>query len=321
MIGPFKYLFSLAQEAVMVFFMLSGFVVSWSVQSSRSPWCFRRYFFKRFIRIYSVWFFAMVFLWILCFASGDSKVSVDYLDFIFNLLMLQDFTYGKPAVLAEPLLGNTPLWSLHYEWWFYMLFPVLLLTPKYQQRVHIVGIVSLLAACLYAYSPNFIYRLLFYFSIWWIGVYAAEQLKANGILTLKDLTYPLVYTSLSSVPLLFLCWQHFDSGEKLLLGVHPILEARHLLSAVILVVVAFFWRKLSWFGFDYSIRFFSILAPISYSLYITHYLSIHKAEYLSFLPGHFSLPLYIIVTLFFCFLIECVLYPLLRNKFLNARMI
>jgi peptidoglycan/LPS O-acetylase OafA/YrhL len=317
--GLIRYCFSFAQEAVMVFFILSGFVVSWSVQSSRSPWSFKAYFLKRFMRIYSVWLLSMMFLWILEYFTPLRQTSIGLFELFGNLLMLQDFSSGKPAVLVEPLLGNTPLWSLHYEWWFYMLFPLVLLVPKFDLRVHVVGVVSAIAAILYVFYPNPICRLLFYFSIWWIGVYAAERLKAQGTLTLRDMICPLFYTALSSIPLLMLCWQYLESGKTLLLGVHPVLEARHLLMSVILVVAAFCWRGMSWIGFNYSIRSFSVVAPISYSLYITHYLSIHKAAYLNFFPSHIALPSYIILTVVFCYLTECRFYPWIRGVLLGRK--
>jgi peptidoglycan/LPS O-acetylase OafA/YrhL len=274
---------------------------------------------KRFMRIYSVWLLAMLFLWALDFFTPLRHASIGLLDLLGNLFMLQDFSSGKPAVLVEPLLSNTPLWSLHYEWWFYMLFPLVLLVPKFDLRVHIVGVISVTAAILYVYYPNPLCRLLFYFSIWWIGVYGAERLKLQGSLDLRDLACPLFYTALSSIPLLILCWHYYESGKTLVLGVHPVLEVRHLLMSVILVIGAFAWRRMSWIGFNYSLRFFSIVAPISYSLYITHYLSIHKAAYLDFLPSYISLPTYIIVTVGFCYLTECQFYPWIRGVILTRK--
>ena len=200
-----------------------------------------------------------------------------------------------------------------------MLFPLVLSVPKFDLRVHVVGVVSVIAATLYVFFPNAICRLLFYFPIWWIGVYAAESLKAQGALVLRDLACPLFYTALSSIPLLILCWHYYDSGKTLVLGVHPVLEVRHLLMSVILVVGAFCWRGFSWFGFNYSIRFFSIVAPISYSLYITHYLSIHKATYLNFLPSYIELLSYIIFTIAFCYLTECRIYPWIRSVLLAKK--
>ena len=38
------------------------------------------------------------------------------------MLMLQDRSYAKPGVWVSLVGGNAPLWSLSYEWWFYMAY-------------------------------------------------------------------------------------------------------------------------------------------------------------------------------------------------------
>ena len=111
-------LFSFGQEAVMLFFLLSGYVIALSL--IKKDYSFSEYFKHRFLRIYPILLFVMIVSIILKFLNND--LNIDFYSFIINLLMLQDIGSLKPGTFAEPFLGNSPLWSLTYEWWFYMIF-------------------------------------------------------------------------------------------------------------------------------------------------------------------------------------------------------
>jgi peptidoglycan/LPS O-acetylase OafA/YrhL len=39
-----------------------------------------------------------------------------------NIFMLQDVISLKPNVISAVYMGNGVLWSLSYEWWFYILY-------------------------------------------------------------------------------------------------------------------------------------------------------------------------------------------------------
>jgi peptidoglycan/LPS O-acetylase OafA/YrhL len=54
-LGPFEPAIRFGQEAVMAFFIISGFVIKWTTSKIASVTDFRSYFFKRFARIYSIW--------------------------------------------------------------------------------------------------------------------------------------------------------------------------------------------------------------------------------------------------------------------------
>lgn len=313
--GILRHLFSFGQEAVIVFFVLSGFVIGWSVNAGQKAFFFKQYFNKRFTRIYSVWLLSSVFLALIILFGSNNYEWPSVIQVLGNMFMLQDFSVGKPAVLVEPILGNSPLWSLHYEWWFYMFFPVVLFFGDLKKRTHIVGIVSVVSSALYVIYPNFLLRLLFYFSVWWIGVYAAEIMRRDGKICLRDLILPMAYVFVSAVPLVLLCLVECQNGTRMVLGIHPVLEARHMLASIALVVSAFIWRQFRWIGFTPTLRIFAVVAPISYSLYITHYVSIHKADYLSFLPGSIAVFLYTLITVVFCWFAECKFYPWFKKWF------
>jgi peptidoglycan/LPS O-acetylase OafA/YrhL len=109
-------LFLFGQEGVMLFFLLSGFVVMYSMETGADK-SFGTYIGRRFFRIYPIFILALA----LSYALAASW-SVDLKVLVGNLLMLQDFTDGKPGVLFGTFEGDLPLWSLSYEWWFYLMY-------------------------------------------------------------------------------------------------------------------------------------------------------------------------------------------------------
>ncbi len=302
----------------MAFFVLSGFVIYWSAVKDEIIEPLRRYCLKRFLRIYPVWLLAIAGLFVILSLETGNIALQPFGRLVGNALMLQDMPVGKPAVICDPLYGDLPLWSLHYEWWFYMLFPAVMLIKGASRRFHIVGTIAVANAVLYAVIPNPICRLLIYFQVWWVGAHAAHCLQTNGRVKLVDLAWPLAYLLVASIPLLLkmtLLWRTVGIPG---LGFYPVIELRHLCSAAVLVTTAFAWRYFRWAGFSQTIGVFSALAPISFSLYIIHYRSIASASYLRFLDNSYvELVLYLILTLSFCYVAELVFYPAIRKRFLS----
>jgi peptidoglycan/LPS O-acetylase OafA/YrhL len=137
-ITRFLYLVSsFAHQAVIVFFVLSGFLVSASVLRawSEGRWSWRVYLIDRFSRLYTVLIPALLLglAWdragisfftaspiytghahnhVLNFSiMARSKLSV----MLANALFLQ-------FVIAPPFGSNGPLWSLSFEFWYYITF-------------------------------------------------------------------------------------------------------------------------------------------------------------------------------------------------------
>ncbi len=171
---PLFFLFG--QEAVMAFFLLSGFVIEYS-SARHLHRGFGAYFSRRFWRIYPV--LACMFVVAAIVERAPVASGAFWRQLGGNLLMLQDFAGGKPGVLVPAIFAGA-LWSLGYEWWFYMFyFPAATRLPRGRQD-HIVGIVGVAAALSYLAWPNFVSRLLFYFPAWWAGAALARQYLAEG---------------------------------------------------------------------------------------------------------------------------------------------
>jgi peptidoglycan/LPS O-acetylase OafA/YrhL len=268
-LGP---LVRFGHEAVMLFFLISGFVINYSFRRSRDP-SFRGYFVRRFARIY----FPLPFVFALGYFSDSVKagapVDPNWLELVGNLLMLQNYEAWDQGQIVAPYMHDVPLWSLSYEWWFYMLFfPLATRVRDTRRRTRIVLTVAVAAAgCYIALPPNFVLRTLMYFGLWWCGVALADLVLDQREIRLGNLREPLL--ALAAIDLLLLAdvlfhWNTLPPG----LSKHPILEFRHFLFASIAVVGAVLWHRRSWIGFDVVFKPFLWMAPISYGMYISYML-------------------------------------------------
>jgi peptidoglycan/LPS O-acetylase OafA/YrhL len=130
-------------QAVIVFFVLSGFLVGGKLAGqflSGMKIDYPRYLIDRFVRIYLVLVPALLIGFILdgfgskVFPQASAylglhqgRQSLSFLTFIGNILGLQNFfvaTYGT----------NGPIGTLAIEWWYYLCFPLLLTALQVQRR-------------------------------------------------------------------------------------------------------------------------------------------------------------------------------------------
>jgi peptidoglycan/LPS O-acetylase OafA/YrhL len=307
-------LLSFGQEAVIVFFLLSGFVIEYSSADSLHRG-FGPYFTKRFLRIYSV--LLSLFL-LLCLLMPDAMQAPGFWPRLLgNVLMLQDFAYAKPGVIVSAAFGDTPLWSLHYEWWFYMLyFPISRYIARAPLRQWLVGLVAVSAALTYLWWPMALNRLLMNVPIWWLGVELARGYQEDCRLNLRRLAPLLGLTALTTAVLAYGCLSYLEHGRALRPGLHPLLEVRHLASSLAILLIASAWQRVNWWGFDALLGWGRLFAPISYSLYISHVPLFAKASYLQWLEQPLlESTLYVLVTVGFCLTSELWLYPLLKRGF------
>ncbi len=135
----FYFLTSLGHNAVMVFFVLSGYLVGGAVLKRGRNFSFSEYAIARLSRLWTVLVPALLLtlaidsvtarlcpgvmsgamyeLW--CSGPSDNY-SNSLLTFVANALFLQTIT--------SPVFGsNGPLWSLSNEFWYYVTFPLLML--------------------------------------------------------------------------------------------------------------------------------------------------------------------------------------------------
>lgn len=262
-----RVFFSFGQEAVIIFFLLSGFVICLSFNQNPQM-TFRSYFIKRFRRIYFPFLIAILVSITVAFWDGFLVEKFRWQQLVGNLLMLQDFSSVKPGVWFSTFLANNPLWSLSYEWWFYMLFfPLYKLLPKTHYRIYFVALISTCAFINYNLIPNQIALFLTYFIIWWCGLESAESWLKQGKFTAQNMK-PIFLTLLF---MLMLTLVPVFTSKHIQLGYYPFLTFRHFSAAFLALIVGLIWYQNKLIHFEQVLGIFFPIASISYGLYILHY--------------------------------------------------
>lgn len=314
-------LLDFGQEAVILFFVLSGFVIQYSFDRSKDK-SFRLFFSKRFLRIYIPLLIVFLVNYIIVCFQKEYLFMPDWLELGGNIFMLQDAGALKPNVVCSFFLGNSPLWSLSYEWWFYMLF--FFVATKYRNRASIIiYTLGIFAAASYLIYPNFINRILMYMSIWWVGADMARLYLNKIEISFKQLRFPL---AVLLIEIAILSLNIYVNKEKLAqqlgystIGVSPYLEVRHFAFAFVSVTIALAWKKMKWLLFNKTIGLFEPFAKISFGVYISHWFLVAKATYLDFLIKNIYIryTLYFAICFLFSYIVERKIYPYLSNKSLT----
>ena len=154
-----------AHEAVTVFFVLSGFVIAYAVDTrERALW---PYMVARAARVYSVALPALI-LTIVLDRIGTALNPAHYVaawgyvdrgpaEILFKGL----FFVNEWWTFGAPLGSNVPYWSLGFEVWYYVVFGLALFAPP-RWRIPLIGVV------LVAVGPAIAVML----PVWLIGVWA-----------------------------------------------------------------------------------------------------------------------------------------------------
>ncbi len=119
-IAAFYFVTSFGHDAVVVFFVLSGFLVGSAVLrlDFRSPRDLRAYWLDRSVRIAPVLVAAVVLSVTLQHAIANAACADTPATILGNTFGLQNF-------LVRPLCNNLPLWSISNEIVYYIAFPVI----------------------------------------------------------------------------------------------------------------------------------------------------------------------------------------------------
>lgn len=310
----FSIFFRFGQEAVILFFVLSGFVIFFSFEKSKDK-SLRLFFSKRFLRIYIPLIFVFITNYFLLSYYNKEFVSIDLNQLIGNLLMLQDLQDKKPNVLISPFLGNIPLWSLSYEWYFYFIF--FFVFKKLRNTSLTVYLLSIFSAIFYVIYPFFTFRLLMYFAIWWTGVDFAKIYIGNSVISFENLKLTII--SLLSICLILMFGIYYEGAINNIhkaggISEHPWLELRHFIFTIVVVMTAVIWKKIKWFGFDFIFKPFVNIAPISFGIYISHWFLVCNDGYLDFIESSsIRLICAIVVCVLFSYLLEMKLFPRVKK--------
>ncbi|UUZ87064.1 acyltransferase [Paenibacillus sp. P26] len=244
------------------FFVLSGFFISASVLKLiiRGEWSWKRYLTNRIVRLWIVLLPALLLIYIWNIFSialyGDQAIvgEMSWETLLTNIFFLQGLR-GFPFI---PFGHNEPLWSLSYEFWYYILFPciVLVLSSKKILNKLIYGILAIIIGIMLGKNGMLL------FLVWLLGTVVLLlpriNIPKNSILKIGLLIAPI---------LMFFAAMVLSGREKTFL-INFIVGLTF--SAIVYTFIIFYngkyLTKNSLFG-----RISLILAGFSYTLYLTHY--------------------------------------------------
>jgi len=195
-IKVFYALTGLGHEAVIAFFVISGYLVGGGLTAQGATRAsLRDYFIHRFSRIYIVLIPALAVTAMLDSLGTVAQASLyreagwaSALDFSAaehaNAMILACNVINLQDAFCPSFGSNAPLWSLAYEWFYYLTFPFLVaLGANFQaQRLgaRAIAITALTILSLAWLLPNFVA----YYPIWLMGV-AARAIALRGLFSIR----------------------------------------------------------------------------------------------------------------------------------------
>ena len=263
---PFRF----GLEAVLVFFVLSGFVISHATES-RDAICWKTYIWLRIRRIYPVFLVALLLSFVIACISKGEFLRPNWLQLAGNLVMMHDMS-NKPGVWCLPFGDNFPLWSLSYEMTFYVLYIPLMIHAVRKSQLAVATALSWGAVAINQLMPNPWCNFVSFLIIWWVGVEMAREYRACGKLSwgrqcklAMVLFPPFVFYG-------YLIWKLRQAGGTgLSFAAHPILQARFYGETILILLIlplAQGTRLSRWLGRSQRLIW---LGSISYALYALHF--------------------------------------------------
>ena len=287
-----------AHMCVLVFFVLSGYVITLSNQRLTNSGEIKKYLQKRFIRIYPIYFISVLLTLII------GRFNYPFYDVLCNLFLLQ-------VILVPALFQNGPAWSINHEVIYYLLFiPITFFKTNY--KFIFCGAV-VLALANYCFYPNvhtpIISSYLFGFSFWMAGACLAKYLTINKINVSYSFLLSTVFLLLATDQLVYRSGLtelinnvSFDLFKHHLL--YPQVESGKIVLSyrdlAFIPYCAYFIIVFSGAEFKYRKVFFAILQiPLIYSLVLT-FTEKTPAHFLSFMVpvGYYAISLVLSFTNF-----------------------
>jgi len=263
--------------AVMVMFMISGFANRYSMRSETTRKSARIFAGARALRIAPTLFVGLALSWGVAGVIRGRIQPIGVGQLAGNLT----FAVGtRPGWPINPYYGNSPLWSLSYEVWYYAAFFVLwTVGRKFRSQLKWIALATSVLGIVgsqVSESPFPLFALLFI--VWWVGAEFAAEFEATGGVSLRRQAAPI-----ASVVLIAACWVAVvviwaDSGKALVLDEYPATQLVQLSGALLAIFAAFTWQAIGWRLFEQTVGLFRVIAPISFGIYAFHYPLLQLAE-------------------------------------------
>ncbi|MCC6689210.1 MAG: acyltransferase [Saprospiraceae bacterium] len=262
----FYFITGFGHEAVMIFFVLSGFFIAKTINNSikANNWSFSSYIFSRFVRLWDVLIPAIVlgaiFDNLTLFFFPESNIVLGKILYMPDI-MPQDKTTVSIAIanifflqgILSPTYGsNGALWSLANEFWYYMLFPLLLFTVKkdYQFKKRLLLALFALIISYFIGKTFFLYFLVWLFGVivFYLSPFRVKFCRFWLIISLVSTIFILTQIRLANFPIYF---NDFTLG-------------------ISFAVFVFFITKLKKTPGRFLSKLSEFLSNISYTLYLIH---------------------------------------------------
>jgi peptidoglycan/LPS O-acetylase OafA/YrhL len=255
----FQFATGISQEAVVLFFVVSGFLVGGPaarlIESGKfDPWS---YLINRFVRIYIVFVPCLALAWALNWFSAAAFAGTNpHADLLegWSDFDLPCFLAGLQGVMC-PAHADPPLWSLGYEWLAYLLAPMVfyILFSAFDRTLKTAALALYLVMVHTLLPAGFMWAWLLY---WFIGTLAYRLLTSwrlplyAGLTGLGVVLIGCLATRTHVVPVFFVRIM-IALGLALAIGCRPLMSGPWLGNARLTHAAAY-------------------LAGFSYSLYATH---------------------------------------------------
>ena len=268
--GPLRLLYLehyFAGSAVMIFFALSGYLVGGSALRAmgktariRTPsdgenrWSWGNYLLNRATRLYVALIPALILTVIFDhIARTHGGMNLGY-----GLQSMKDFwgsLFFLQGIYTKPYGSDGPLWSLSYEFWFYILFPLIALLAKRRSRRLLLDVALLIAVAFFVHGS-----ILLLFPVWLLGV---------GAFLLADL-YPHPPRALRTAAVL---------ASMVLIPLSVVLEGTHKIAVIRLQfymdsisTIPLLWAAITTPPHKSRIyrTFATFVSETSFTLYLTH---------------------------------------------------
>ena len=243
----------------MVFFVLSGYFISSTVLKSinENRWSWSDYLIKRVTRLWIVLIPALFLTYIVAkiqlglFGEDFSPPNLKLSNFISFELFFSNLFFMQGILVEGPFGLNGPLWSLTYEFWYYILFPciVLMFRSNTKGKRFFYLLVSIVISIFVGQ------KIMEYFLIWLLGaiIPLIKPLNIEKVF----LKYIILLTSL----LFAIISLYYEAGSSYFLD----LRVGIMFALLTYLIVSFFNNG----SVKYNIP--KYFAGFSYTLYLTHY--------------------------------------------------
>ncbi len=261
----FLFITGFGHEAVVIFFVLSGFFIAKTVDADlqKGTWTFKKYFLDRAIRLWVVllpalilggmldkiglYFFANEITYkggITFLPDVNPATKIGFVEFFGNLFFVQ-------TIFTQTWGSNGPLWSLANEFWYYKLYALFILA--YVARKKIATFIIAVSAILIVMFFTF-HNVLLYFLIWLLGVgvyyFRKKYFKKTTLLTLLAYITTIIILTLIRLQFMPAVFNDFSLSIIIALLIYTNAYAACFSSVLTKIV--------NW------------LSNISYSLYLVH---------------------------------------------------